>query len=302
MKFLQNDVVLLLSFIILFCFGLGFLRNDKQDVFLSLDSLNSYVPEMLPEQTCDLPEVVEEKESVDSAPMTSQSCAAGQFGSEVCVVRSGRKGNGLSDLSTEQLLQYMKPLFMTKSASAIISFLKHIPSDSVFKIVQAIVQDKATRLPNRVKYRIIFAAAQRQRTRKDKFVFFDLIAHDKSLQKGVKPLLVKAVEAGYSHLVHDMVAWSETVDLGDISRQAWVYAARHDDEDPEALRELFEAGVPIDSSFSTKLLCELMMHSKEGYSVAFLTDVLGANMQEALEVARKTSNLLLEQRINSYVA
>ena len=299
MKFLQNDVVLLLTFIILFCFGLGFLRNDKQDIFLSLESLDPYIPEKLSQQTCDLPEEVDQKNGSSDLAVSNVQVVQ-PVASEHSVAKTGSR---LSDLSTEQLIAYMKPLFMTKSASAIISFLQHIPADSVLKIVRAIVQDKTNRLPNRVKYRIIFAAAQRQRTRRAKFAYFDLIAHDKSLQKGVKPLLVKAVEAGYSHLVHDIVAWSETVDLDqDISRQAWLYAARHDDEDPEALRELFEAGVPVDSSLATELLCELMTHSQEGYSVAFLTDVLGADIGRSLQVAQETNNLRLEERINTYVA
>jgi len=291
MKFLKNDVVLLLAFILLFCFGLGFLRNDTEDVFFSMGSLDAFNPEgfnqPVSEQTCDVLDVVQE-ESPAAVP-------------RITVVKSNRQER-LSDYSTDQLISYMRPLFLTKSASAIVSFLKHIPAASVFKIVKAIVQDSTIHLPNRVKYRIIFAAAQRQRTGTDKFAYFDLIAQNKLLQKGVKPLLVKAVEAGYSHLVHDILDWSETVDLGDISHEALVYAARHDDEDPEALRELFEAGVPVNPMLATELLCELTNHCQHGYSIPFLAQTLGADFIGTLERARITSNIKMEALLNRYVA
>jgi len=276
MKFLKNDVVLLLAFILLFCFGLGFLRND-QDIFFCVDSLG---PCTIGES--DLKEHVKPKKVVQTQVV---SVPKNNLYRPV-----GRRQDKLTDLSEQQLLAYMQPLFMTKSASAIISFLKHIPAASVFRIVRAIVSDKKNNLPNRVKLRIIFAGAQRQKSRKERCAFFDLISHDSSLQKGVKPLLVKAVEAGYSHMVHDILEWSKTARIGNISRDALFYAARHDDEDPDALRELFEAGVPINAATASELLCELTSHCTEGYSIPFLAETLGADTKHAVAVAEKMQN------------
>ena len=258
MKVIKNDVILLLAFILFFCFGLGFLRNDNKEIFFSAISPNSFSDF----EDEELQDRYSRNENVRvSVPERFQN----------------RKRQSLADLSTDELLSYMKPLFMTKSATAIISFLKHIPAATVFKIVQAIVHDSKIHLPNRVKLRVIFAGAQRQKSWREKCAYFDLIAQDKRLQKGVKPLLVKAVEAGYSHLVYDILAWAKTADVGDISQEALLYATRHDDEDPEALRELFEAGVPIKRTVAATLLFELIEHCNEGYSIPFLVQDVGVN-------------------------
>lgn len=257
MKFLKNDVMLLLGFLLFFCFGLGFLRNDHQNVFFSIERLE-------PNQEVEL------DSQVSNNQRKITFAAAGTTHISDTTSGSNQKSERLADLSSEQLLNYMRPLFMTKSASAITSFLKHIPSASVFRIVKAIVQDSKIYLPARVKLRVIFAGAQRQRNRDDKFGFFDLVAHNKCLQKGVKPIVVKAVEAGYAHLVPDILAWAQQAHIGDVAHEALLYAARHDDEDPEALRELFEAGVPIDSAVATELLCEVVDSCSQGYSIAFL--------------------------------
>lgn len=267
MKFLKNDVVLLLGFLLLFCFGLSFLRNDRQDVFFSIEHLE-------PNQEIEL------GSEVSNSQRKSTFVPAGTtpISDTTPVSISERKNERLTDLSSEQLLNYMRPLFMTKSASAITSFLKHIPVASVFRIVKAIVEDSKIHLPSRVKLRVIFAGAQRQKNRDDKFGFFDLVAQNKYLQKGVKPLVVKAVEAGYAHLVPDILVWARQVSIGDVAREALLYAARHDDEEPEALRELFEAGVSINPAVATELLYELVDSCSEGYSIAFLVRGMRASV------------------------
>lgn len=271
MKFLKNDVVLLLGFILLFGFGLSFLRHDHQDIFFAVGDFDlgkdtdtsSFDKKMMQGASVQEPE--------------ESSLKLGVVDKKDRSTLSQRRQENLEDLSTQQLLSYMRPLFMTKSASAIISFLKHIPAASVFRIVRSIVKDCNVYLPPRVKMRIIFAGAQRQRVTEKKYEFFDLFVQNKRLQKGAKPLLVKAVEAGYAHLVPDILAWSKKANVEDIADQALFYAARHDDEDPEALRELYEAGVPINASQASKLLHELISNCREGFSVAFLVDTLGAN-------------------------
>ena len=111
MKFLKNYVVLLLAFILLFCFGLGFLRND-QDIFFCVDSLGP----------CNIVDS-EEEAAAPTEKIVSQSTPTQKNERRRPVWRKQEK---LTDLSEEQLLAYMQPLFMTKSAAAIISFLKHI--------------------------------------------------------------------------------------------------------------------------------------------------------------------------------
>jgi len=271
MKFPKNDVVLLLGFLLLFCFGLSFLRHDHQDIFLAVGDLE-------PGKDTDIPSF--EKRMIQSSSVQKiedSSLQRGVVDKKGRSILSQRRQENLADLSTQQLLSYMRPLFMTKSSSAIISFLQHIPAASVFRIVRAIVTDGNIYLPSRVKMRIIFAGAQRQRIPEKKFAFFNLFAQDKRLQKGAKPLLVKAVEAGYAHLVPDILSWSKKAHVEDIADQALFYAARHDDEDPEALRELYEAGVPINSAQASTLVHELITTCFEGFSIAFLVETLGAN-------------------------
>jgi len=263
MKFFKNDVVLLLCFLLLFCFGFSFLRNDQKDALFYAGHLEREIP---PSEQMKTAYVASKTKPVSHRVVEHNLSDLETNGCET-----------LADLSTEQLFNYMKPLFMTKSASAIIAFLKHIPSDSVFHIVQAIVQDTILRLPPRAKIRIIFAAVQRQRDIQKKYDFFDLITQNKRLHKGAKPLLVKAVEAGYAHLVPDILAWATKVHMPDIAKQSLLYAAQHDDEDPEALRELFEAGVQVGSTMASDLLWELTGSCCEGYSVSFLVNKLRAD-------------------------
>ncbi|MFC1845613.1 hypothetical protein ACFLX2_00625 [Candidatus Dependentiae bacterium] len=282
MKFLKNDVVLLLGFLLLFCFGLSFLRNDSEYVLVS-----SSRPKL--EQDC-LYDDDSEMQEPEQELATSYEIVEKKVHHDATVpYQVGHRNEQLSDLSTDQLILYMKPLFMTKSAAAIISFLKHIPAASVFRIVHAIVSDYKIHLPPRVKLRIIFAAAQRQKTAKQRYPFFDLVFSDKRLQKGAKPLLVKAVEAGYAHLVPDILSWAKQADIGDIAFEALFYAARHDDEDPEALRELFEAGVPVNPALSSELLSQLVESCCEGYSVVFLVNQLFA---DANYVSKKGTPLI----------
>lgn len=294
MKFLKNDVVLLLGFLLLFCFGLSFLRNDSDYVLISasrpkLDKDYVHDDFMDNEQdhsivtSCDIESIV-----VQSKKEMPQK---GLF-----------QEKKLSDLSTDQLIHYMRPLFITKSAAAIISFLKHIPSASVFRIVHAVVSDNKIYLPPRVKLRIIFAAAQRQKTSKRRYPFFDLIAADKRLQKGAKPLLVKAVETGYAPLVPDILSWSKNVNIGDIAKEALYYAVRHDDEDPEALRELFEAGLYVDPLMASDLLVDLVSSCSEGYSVSFLVEQLYADpnyisihgMPLSMAISQNKTSMIIE--------
>ncbi|MCK5633203.1 hypothetical protein KAH94_05605 [bacterium] len=265
MKFFRNDVVLLLGFLLLFCFGLGFLRNDSPEALFYVDDLE---PDIAIES--DVEVKVENNITHEEASLFDYGYKKKQFAQDY-------RDERLTDLTTDQLIRYMKPLFMTKSASAITSFLKHIPRAGVFRVVKAIVQDRKIHLPRRVKLRIIFAGAQRQCSKKQQAEFFNLIVSDKLLKKGVKPVLVKAVETGYSHLVPDILEWANRTAVGDLSLKALQYAARHDDEDPECLRELFEAGVKVDSKLASQLLVELVDFCTEGYSISFLIRVLRAN-------------------------
>ncbi len=262
MKFFQNDVVLLLCFLLLFCFGLSFLHNDHHDVRFFIEDCTPELQTNTVAQGASVSSFSEVSDSLDSSSDDNFDM---------------QRNKKLADMTTEELLRYMKPLFITKSASAIISFLKHIPSASVFRIVQAIVQSEKVHLPPRVKLRIIFAAVQRQKNEQARYRFFNLIAGDKRLKRGVKPLLVKAVEAGYSHIVPDILDWANKAGIEDISTEALLYAARHDDEDPESLRELFEAGVQICQTTASKLLYLLVDSCSHGYSVTFLIKQLGAN-------------------------
>jgi len=259
MKFLKNDVVLLLGFLLLFCFGLSFLRNDQAESSFSVECFESEV------------EVESDVEVV----------ARGVY--ERNQYQKVRRVGQLADLSTKQLMEYMGPLFLTKSSSAIISFLKHIPSASVYRIVESIIKDRTIHLPPRVKVRIIFGGAERQCSRESKYKFFDLLVGDALLKKGAKPVLVKAVEAGYSHIVPDLLHWARRSNVGDIEMESLVYAARHDDEDPEALREIFEAGVTINRGRSSKILAEIVQSCEKGYSIPFLVQGLSANPNHVVD-------------------
>jgi hypothetical protein len=268
MRFFDNDVVLLLGFLLLFCLGLTFFRSDHPDAFFGRDPFDG-----------DSEEYVNEK-TANPAPTAVLMTADESDLARIDAVPSySRPDARLADLSQEQLLTYMRPLFLTKSASAIISFLNHIPSASVFRIVKAVVESPKLHLPPRVKLRVIFAGAQRQKDRSGKFEFFDLVVHNQHLQTGVKPLIVKAVEAGYAHLVPDILEWAQQAHVGNVVQEALFYVAHYDDEDPEALRELFEAGVPIRKSVASELLWELVDTCADGHSLPFLVHELSADVQ-----------------------
>ncbi len=262
MRFFENDLVLLIIFLLLFGLGLTFFRGDGPDAFFTADLFD------MEEETSDKAKstALESASSVDPLAHGAQAS---------CEYPDAR----LEDLSQEQLLSYMRPLFLTKSASAIISFLNHISAASVFRIVKAIVESPKLHLPPRVKLRVIFAGAQRQKDRSGKFEFFDLVVHNQHLQTGVKPLIVKAVEAGYAHLVPDILSWAEGSHVGNVVQEALFYVAHYDDEDPEALRELFEAGVSIKKGMASELLWELVDKCCEGHSIPFLVNELSADVQ-----------------------
>lgn len=265
MRFFDNDVVILLAFLLLFGVGLTFFRSDSPDNFLIADPFDTEFKEDEKTDTTTESAVA----SVDSSDATNSDMQLNYNHSDA----------RLAELSQEQLLNYMRPLFLTKSASAIISFLNHIPVASVFRIVKAVVESPQLHLPSRVKLRVIFAGAQRQKERAGKFAFFELVVHNHNLQTGVKPLIVKAVEAGYAHLVPDILAWSEQSQGGsNVVQEALFYVAHYDDEDPEALRELLEAGVPIKKSVASELLWELVDTCSNGYSIPFLIKELSADV------------------------
>ena len=111
-------------------------------------------------------------------------------------------------------------------------------------------------------------------------------------------MLVKAVEAGYSHLVPDILSWSHRATIGDVAAEALLYAARHDDEDPEALRELFEAGVHISTSKASELLWELVNSCSEGYSVSFLIEKVRADASMSKSGLTVLMNAVQEGKIS----
>lgn len=261
MRFMENEIILLLIFLLIFGLGLAFFKTSGPGTFLA-DSLFEN----------------ELEEEAQKKAAAEKKAATEKVESSNIDVNYSYPDAHLAELSQEELLNYMRPLFLTKSASAIISFLNHIPAASVFNIVKAVVESPKLHLPARVKLRVIFAGAQRQKDKEKKFEFFNLVVHNQHLQTGAKPLIVKAVEAGYAHLVPDILAWADQAPTNNVVQEALLYVAHYDDEDPEALRELFEAGVPISRSVASELLWELVDTCSHGFSIPFLVHDLSADV------------------------
>jgi hypothetical protein len=262
MRFFENDTLLLLISLLVFGLGVVFLRFDGSGS-LSTTRLSDL------EFESEVQKRAEEKKLTAADTRTKVE------------FDYGYPKTDLTEFSQEELLNYMRPLFLTKSASAIISFLNHIPVASVYKIVKAVIESPKLHLPARVKLRVIFAGVQRQKDKEKKFEFFDLVAQNQHLQTGVKPLIVKAVDAGYAHLVPDILEWADQLPHNNVVHDALFYVAHYDDEDPEALRELFEAGVSIGRSVASELLWELVDTCSCGYSIPFLVRELSADINQS---------------------
>jgi len=262
MKIKNYDIVILLSILLTFSLGIGFLysiKNSKDNT--TKETRDKVETQVEPTST------VGEAKKAPSAP------------SDLDKKKEKNHIYKKEDFTIEEIFNYIIDWAKAASDNSIIKFLKaECPKDKIVEIVKKIV--KETELSRDNKLNIIFSMAEHFKDDKNiKDKLFNVIIEDDILAIQEPPVLVVAVQTKHEALIPDLLDFGkrniEKVKANQMDKKALHYAAKNDI--PEYLEGLHRNIEKIPADMASKLLLELVKANKPGNSIPFLVKI-GANI------------------------
>jgi len=257
MKIKNYDIVILLSTLLIFSVGIGFLYSAKN---------NNQTPKSKTIKTqveTGLVSTIPEPPKAPPAPYATKQEEAPSKIEHV--------------FTLEEIFDYIIDWAKAASDDSIIEFLEEeCPKDKIVEVIQKIVDEHISDLSRKGVLNIIFSLAKHFKDDKNiQDQLFNVLIKNDSLALKKPPILVVAVQTKHKDLIPDLLNFAkrnlEKVKTKEMDKKALLYAAKNDI--PEYLESLHENIEKITADMASELLFELVKANKSGKSIPFLVKI-----------------------------
>jgi len=250
MKIENYDIIILLSFLLIFSFSIGWLYSKKGNNAKKKETTST---------------IIEIKE-IPPAPSEEKDKK------EVVLPPKEEK------LTFDEINSNIQKMIIFNAINNLIAFLKQAcPQEMVVDIVKKIIQKPE--LKKKDKLHILLALALHHKDKADiKLQLLEEMTKDRSLLQDEVPILILSINKKLDTLIPHLINWNQTKEEKkqlDLEKEALLYAAKNDDL--KALQSLKTQSIPITKKDASELLWTLVKSNGETTSVAFLK-ALGADL------------------------
>lgn len=206
---------------------------------------------------------------------------------------AGAAQNALADMTDEEIVDFLRPLGLSRSVEKMADTLKGIPAERAVRIARLLINDQKIGLRKLDKKELILALAIAFNETLDQDMLFDIYLSEPSLHIG-RPFLVIALADYYRVHLPLILEWVNRMNkrtpaptpTKTMIYDSYQYAIDHNDAQMFAL--LVKQGVPLDSSAATRLLWHLVEQKK----TAALIPILVAAGADVNHVQHKKTPLI----------